>query len=76
VGGNISSASESRAPFNRLVAGSAEIFFFFEPEILRATIRFAGLGATFRFAFAFLGRFILTAFFGDGRAPRRACFLE
>ena len=63
-------------PFNCLVAGKAEIFFFFEPELLTATIRFESRGAAFRFAFAFCGRFVLAGFFGDGRVPRRVCFLE
>ena len=74
----MSSASESSAPFNCRGEGGAEIFifFFFEPELFPATIRFAGRDAALRFAFAFGGRFTLAGFFGDGRAPRRACFLE
>jgi hypothetical protein len=68
--------SESSAPFNCRGAGRADVFFLFEPEFLRAAIRFAGLGEAFRFAFAFFGGFGLAGFFGDGLAPRRACFLE
>ena len=75
VGGKIlSSASDSSAPFEAFAGG-----IFFELELLRAAVRFGVLCEDFsRFAFGFcaLGRLVLTAFFGEGRAPRRACFLE
>jgi hypothetical protein len=60
-------------PFSSLDVGSGfeEVFFFFEPELLRAVGRvFVGFG------FRFCGRLVLDDFFDAGRAPRRACFLE
>jgi len=76
LGGKMSSPSDSSAPFNCRSAGSAGAFLFFDPEVLCAAIRFDGLGAGLRFAFGFCGRFGLAGFFGAGRAPCRACFLE
>jgi hypothetical protein len=79
VGGKISSASESPAPFEARGSGSGRDEFFFDPEIFRGAGRFTVFRTDFsRFAFGFLaeGRLALAGFFGEGRAPRRACFLE
>jgi hypothetical protein len=79
VGGKISSTSESSAPFDARAAGNGREEFFFAPEILRTALRFADFRAAFfGFAFGFraLGRLTLVGFFGEGRALRRACFLE
>jgi hypothetical protein len=66
-------------PFNARGGGTARDEFFFEPELLRAGVRFGVLGEDFScFAFGFLALTALglAGFFGDRPAPRRACFLE
>jgi len=76
AGGNIiSSPSDSSAPFEVFDGGTCRDEFFFEPELLRAAVRFGVLGEDFsRFAFGFcaLGRLALAGLL----APRRDCFLE
>ena len=67
------------APFEFFDGGTCRDEFFFELELLRAALRFGVLGEDFsRFAFGFcvLGRLAFAGFFGEGRVPRRACFLE
>jgi hypothetical protein len=59
--------------------GSGRDEFFFDPELFRGAGRFTIFRIDFsRFAFGFFAgeRFALAGFFGEGRAPRRACFLE
>jgi hypothetical protein len=66
----LSSASESSAPFDVFGGG-----IFFEPELLRAAVRFGVLCVDFSgfaFGFSVLGRLAWAGFL----APRRACFLE
>ena len=79
VGGKISSASASSAPFEARGGSNGRDDFFFDPEIFRGSVRFTVFRAGFsRFALGFFAweRLALAGFFGEGRAPRRACFLE
>src|SRR5438105_5927019 len=76
VCGKISSVSESCAPFRERAGGAGRDEAFFE-ESLRADFRFTFLeGAFSRFSFGFLCALALAGFFGEGRPPPRACFLE
>jgi hypothetical protein len=77
VAGLISSGSEASAPFNSFVTSGAREEIFLELELLRLA-PFSNFRCGFSrlaFAGACFGRFALAGFFGDNRAPPRACFL-
>jgi hypothetical protein len=74
--GIISSASEASAPFAVLGDCGARDRFFRELEFLRAPALAGFRGGLVCLALAgFFGPLAFAAFFGDGRAPPRACFL-
>jgi hypothetical protein len=57
-----------------------EVFFFADDRLWEMPIsricRFRAAFVVFAFGFRALGRLTLVGFFGEGRALRRACFLE